>query len=195
MYVRCELLDRDGHMSFESAAGNDMPFDEAKDKKLRAWIAKDGPPALPVSMESGCEVRPPPVTGSWSWGEITLHVRIREARQDAQPPVPSRVLLGGAVDGEDPVFPVALDAPSRHISPEDDAYGTVEVNLLALSQDGEELGIVTHVNRSEYATDFDVRRLRTSELASKIYRATADAARARGDVASAKAYADRAERY
>ncbi len=192
MYLRCELLDADGRATFHSAAGAELPFDEAKDRALYAWVADAGPPALPAALESGCEIHPPPVTGSWAWGEITLHLRITEGTPDGHPPVPSRVHLGGAVDGDAPVFPIALDAPSRHIHPADDAYGTVEVNLLALSADGEELGIVTHVNRSEYATYFEVRRLRTSDLAAKIYRASAEAARARGDLTRAAAYTERA---
>jgi hypothetical protein len=184
MVLECETIDAKGKPVFtESSAskGGAQPAflsDPIAERRIHAWMKTVGMPAI---EERDCNLYPPPATGTWAYGEVTLHVASVEGNQDAG--TPPAVRLGGAIDGEAPVFPMKIDGPSRQMH--DDAYALIDVNVLALSKDGAELGLVVHVTWGEYSDMLEVHRIRVDDLASRIYNDTGYAAYKRGDLTRA----------
>ncbi len=119
---------------------------------------------------------PPPASGTWKFGrDITLHaVEVGPSeRAGASGPeivAPATVRLGGAMEGEAPVWvwtpetdPFCLRFP--------DGCARAQINGLSLSPDGEELGIVVYELRPAHGASRTVHRIGVAKLASRIYNA------------------------
>ena len=199
MSWRCELVGRDGKRRSEtSAATSDSPAeDPAKARTLETWMGAH----LPALAVGNCTVTPARLAGTWDYPDITLHVStvggiVDGDRVRSQP----FVRIGGSVGGAGAVFPVTESAPHIPLSAPaagEIAYHVAELNELALSPDGKELGWVVHSYCGEWCDDFRVVRTTTAHFAALVYNDTGYAAYRGGDLAKAAdlfaraAYVDR----
>jgi len=190
MYTRCELVARDGtRRALSSAEGGDSPrADPAKDREIERWMKSAGLPAL---APGDCALHARPLDGTWAYPDIVLDVVTVAAtlKKDgkggdelvAQPVV----RLGGAVSGEAPVHPITFRPPRLALSPPakgEVPYNWTELNALALSPDGAELGVVVHSYCMEWCDDFEVVRMPAARFASLVYNDTGFRAYQKGDL-------------
>ncbi len=181
MATVCELLDRSGHKrSLTSSRSDGMPGpDSAQDKVIAAFVKESG---LPTLARHDCMLRPPPLTGTWAYPDIVVHAS-RLDPSFAKGPTGNEdkllsqplVKLGGAALGEAPVYPLTYSPPHRPLVPPSAGeipFNVTELNALALSPDGTELGIVIHANCMEYCDDFQIVRMPVSRFASLVYNDT-----------------------
>ena len=178
MAMRCELLDRDGNTrTMSSQRRGDSPgSDPAKEKPINDFIKDEGLPAL---TRGDCTLRPPPLTGTWSYPDIVVNVATIAASfkkgpgsSDEKLVSQPMVRIGGAIGGEPPVHPLSYSAPHHVMKPAslgEIPFNTASLNALALSPDGSELGIVIHANCMEWCDEFQVVRMPTSRFASLVY--------------------------
>ena len=169
MNTRCELVDHAGHTrKLTSTKEADSPAtDPAKEKEIGAWVKEAGLPAL---GKGNCVLHPPKLAGTWAYPDIVVNVAHVESsfkgeRLVSQP----LVRIGGAVGSDAPVHPITY-APPRLPMPEGEVpFNTTEVNALALSPDGTELGVVIHAYCGEWCDRFQVVRMPVGRLASLVY--------------------------
>jgi hypothetical protein len=181
MTTRCELVDRGGHTRLLSSQKNDdsPAGDPAKERAIAAFIKDSGLPAL---ARRDCTLRPPPLSGTWAYPDIVVNVARIDASftkgtSGAEDKLRSQPLvrIGGAVDGEPPVYPLSYSAPHRIMTPAtlgEIPFGVTELNALVLSPDGTEVGIVVHAFCMEWCDDFQVVRMPAARLASLVYNDT-----------------------
>lgn len=175
----CELVDRGGKLTRKSDdAGEDL--DPKKKKALLDWLRDNG------IAEIALDKMPPPLVGSWpaSFADITLDV-VRVAASDSGPAL---VRLGGSVASEAPVHPFSL---TKNPVPGAPPHYAV-MNGMALSPDGNELGVVAHFHACEYCETFDVKRIPLTSLAATIYNDTGFRAHQKGDFARSAALFEKA---
>jgi hypothetical protein len=185
---KCEFVDAEGRRRVESSAAsaNSPDEDPHKARWLEGWM-KTHLPALAVDK---CKVTPRPLAGTWAYPDIALRAVTVPAsfagnRLVSQP----LVRLGGSVDGAPAVFPVTRSAPHTAMSAPGSGeipYNVAELNDLALSADGKELGWVVHSFCGEWCDDFRVERVAAAHLAALVYNDTGFAAYRAGDLAKAK---------
>jgi hypothetical protein len=183
MNLRCELVDRAGHVRSLSSAKNDTSPapDPAKERAITTFLKDSG---LPKLARGDCTLRPPPLSGTWAYPDIVVNVaRIAGsfaksatgAPEDGKVVSQPLVRIGGAVDGEAPVHPLSFSAPHRLMTPAslgEIPFHVAEVNALVLSPDGTELGIVVHAYCMEWCDDFQVARMPAARFASLVYNDT-----------------------
>jgi hypothetical protein len=125
--------------------------------------------------ESRDAAYPPALQGSWSFADITLSVArvAATSKPDGSVVSPAFVKVGGSIEGESPVYPVALvPEPYRdgngRVTHGSMVYFAV-MNGMSLSPDGAEIGMVAHFFACEWCDDWAVRRMPVGALASVIY--------------------------
>ena len=121
---------------------------------------------------------PPPLVGSWRFADLTIVVEPGEA----SPGHPVYLKVGGAVGAEKPVFVLTFTSTDFG-----GASHFAVMNGMALSPDGEDLGMVGHFFAMEWADAFEIRRVPLRELARKIYNDTGYRHHRAGDFAGAAA--------
>jgi len=175
----CELVDRAGRVTKLSSETGDA-FDARKKKELDAFVSGSGIPGM--KGKDMASLMPPPLVGTWAFGDITLEVLRVAATLDKQgaPSAPAVVKLGGAVGKHAPVFPITL---SKALVPEAPPHFAV-MNVLALSPDGRDVGMVGHFFACEYCDSFDMKRMPVGALASQIYNDTGYRLHQGGDFAA-----------
>ncbi len=176
----CEFVDAGGRRRAESsAASGDSPQeDPAKAHALEAWM-KSHLPALHVA---NCVVTPASLAGTWAYPDIIVHVSTAPPRWQGDKLLSQPfVRLGGSVAGRAPAFPVTISPRRKELS-----YNTTELNELALSPDGSELGWVVHSYCGEWCNEFEVTRTPAARFASLVYNDSGFAAYRAGDLAKAK---------
>ena len=171
----CKTLQRDGTSKVRSTDDESGQYSTARATSLDAWMKASGMAKI-ATTTNPLERRARPVTGSWPFSDITVSVN----------PVPgdgantNAVLrVGGAVNGEPPVYPVTLRAKNNP------PHHTVWTNDLALSPDGSELGVVGGFFCMEWCNDFVVYRARVGAFASLVYNETGLRHHQKGDYARA----------
>lgn len=149
---------------------NDLPQGSIDPlSEVAVWLERERIPRLQRMQgpdAAAWDLLAPPLTGSWSHPEITLEVR-------EIPPVtgrggvelsPPRLDLGGRIEGvAEAVFPYSYSP-----QPDPNPAHFVRLNVLALSPDGRELGIVTHAPRMEYDSSYAFARIPVAELAERV---------------------------
>ena len=178
MSTKCELVDRAGTTRIMTSRRNDdsPDSDPAKERVINAFLKESKLPAL---ARKGCLLRPPPLTGTWAYPDIVVDVApiaptYKKGPASAEDELVSQpsVRVGGAVDEDPPVHPLVYAAPHHEMSPPakgEIPFHVVELNALALSPDGKELGIVTHAFCMEWCDELQVARMPTSGFASLVY--------------------------
>lgn len=178
MNTRCELVDRAGNTRLmTSQRGKDSPdSDPAKEKVIEAFLKESKLPAL---TRGDCTLRPPPLAGTWAYPDIVVDVvTVEPSFKKGKTPDSDELVaqplvrVGGAVDKEPAVHPLTYTAPHRKLVPP--AKGEIpfhvnELNALALSPDGTELGLVTHAYCMEWCDHFQVVRMPAARFASLVY--------------------------
>jgi hypothetical protein len=194
MFLRCELLDRSGATRVESAAAaKDNPQESPeKARAIESWIKQSGIPKL---AEKDCQFMAPPLGGTWAYADITVHVLTGQGTYsggaDPHNPGDARFLaqpfvrIGGAVSGHGVVFPITKTAPHHPMAQGEIPYNVAELNVLALSADGGEIGTVVHSNCMEWCDDFDVQRMTAAHFAALVYNDTGFASYKKGDLEAA----------
>jgi len=180
MGSRCELVDRNGKTramaSQTSMREGNGPQDLVNDRLIADFLKDSG---LPRLAQGDCTLRPPPLAGTWAHPDIVVNVlRLEASFKKGPTPVEDKVAsqplvrVGGAVDGEPPVYPLTYSAPHRVMTPPtlgEIPYNVTELNALVLSPDGTELGVVVHANCMEWCDDFQVARMPAARFASLVY--------------------------
>lgn len=172
--TKCETILRDGttqKRSSDDAKG----FSPASFRALSAWMKSSGMAHIKETPDMNWPA--PPLAGTWDYSDVTVHVS--PIAGDGNTPGGGVLQVGGAVDGEAPVFPVRL-TPTDKL-----AYHTTIANDLALSSDGKELGIVAHFFCMEWCDDFRVARMTTASFASLVYNDTGFRHHKKGEYARA----------
>jgi hypothetical protein len=171
----CETIQRDGTKKVRSTDDESGQYSKARATSLDAWIKASGMATIPPNG-SPTKRLARPVTGNWAFTDIT--VRLAVAGDGVKT---SAVLqVGGAVNGEPPVYPVTLSAKAGTAP-----FHTVWTNDLALSPDGTEIGIVGGFFCMEWCDDFVVYRNRVGAFASLVYNDTGFRHHKKGDYARA----------
>jgi hypothetical protein len=172
MNTRCELVDRAGKTRTMSSAkeGDSPASDPAKEKEIAAFVKESGLPAL---AKGDCVLHPPKLTGTWAYPDVVVNVvsvasSFKNERLVSQP----LVRLGGAVGGEPPVLPITYAPPRLPMPRGQIPFNTTELNALALSPDGTELGVVVHTYCGEWCDHFQVVRMPVGRFASLVYNDT-----------------------
>jgi hypothetical protein len=175
MGIRCELVDRAGHRRAE-AAGGLQPDDAAvaraqkKEADIERAMRATG---LPELKNANCELHPPPLRGTFRFGDIKLSVMpIAGTFEKDVPKSEPTVKVGGSVAGEKPVYPFVYGRPNRKAGEAPRYSNGTELNVLALSPDEKELGIVTHSNCMEWCDEFEIVRMPVERFAASVYNDT-----------------------
>jgi hypothetical protein len=157
----CAFEGKDGKTAdtFDFGGPDDTTGKETR--RVTAWLHEHGIVAV---------TKPPPLTGSWAFArDITLQVRSLGGELD----------VGGSLSGEAPVFPIVV-RPPRNGGLE---YQFTEADLIALSPDGSELGVIAHSFCMEYCDPKETARLPVTRFAARIYNDTAFVHHKQGDFA------------
>lgn len=178
----CELLDASGKVTkMTSESNND--FDPKKKKAIDDWLKANAIPEIKLIGDPTI-VKPPPLTGTWSFTDITLDVD-RPAAPEGKAAV---VRVGGSVAGEPPVYPITLASTANKAAPPHFAA----MNGMALSPNGKDVGMVATFFACEYCDSFAAKRLPLAALASSIYNDTGFRHHQKGDFAKSAAMFEKA---
>lgn len=172
----CTSVRRDGTRTRRSTDDASHEYSKVLADDLAAWIRTSGMATIPMTADFTQRLARP-VVGSWDFSDITVWVH-----PIAGDGVKTNALLriGGAVDGEAPVYPVTLSAKARAM-----LFSAVWTNDLSLSRDEGELGVVGGFFCMEWCNEFEVHRQRVNAFASQIYNDTGFRRHAKGDYARA----------
>lgn len=192
--LHCAFVDRSGVWHRQTNAGEVERglHDGPEGRAIGAWIAARGVPAV---VEAGAATAGPPLVGEWRYAcDLALHITSRPGELDGAGRVLRQpaLLVGGRVGEELPVHPFVVTT-DQGIGTEMALYGVVP-NGVALSPDGRELGVLAHWYGMEFAGDFAVLRVRVDAFAARVYAATAERLRGRGDRAGALRMMEKARR-
>jgi hypothetical protein len=181
MTLSCALVDHAGQTRrLESRRDHESQEpDPQKEAAIKAFLEQSRLPAL---ARGDCTLTPPPLKGTWPYPDIVVDVA-SIARSFAKDPSSGKerlvsqplVRVGGAVDGEPPVHPLAYSPSHLAMSPPslgEIPFNVIELNAFVLSPDGTELGIITHANCMEWCDEFQIDRMPVGRLASLVYNDT-----------------------
>lgn len=167
--TRCELLARDGTTKKMEAvegetdpSGRPIASEVAKKKEIDRFLAENKIPE--IKPKDVMTAIPPPVTGTWTFTDITIDV----ARVAASGASPAHVKVGGSVAGEAPVHPITLKSNPVPAAPPHFAA----LNSLAISPDGSDIGMLGHFFACEYCDSFVTKRMPVKAFASLVYNDT-----------------------
>jgi hypothetical protein len=163
--VRCELVDRNGKPTVKQRDGDEDALPKKKKKPVTDQVEADAFVTIDTNAKDWNDIKPPALTGSWTFTDVTLDVARIGGGADAKSP--ALVKLGGSVGGEAPVYPIMLASPGSAAPPH-----FAVMNGLTLSPDGTELGIVAHFFCGEYCDTFANKRIGLRSLASLVYNDT-----------------------
>ncbi len=159
--TNCTFQGKDGKVADSFAFGSSDPKDVGRKKGI-AWLTDHGIPALK---------QPPPLVGSWAFaGDITLAVKTTGLD----------LLVGGSLAGEAAVFPIVVRPSHGLIDP-----ATTEADLVALSPNGSELGVIARTMCGEWCNPKGMTRMPVTRFAARIYNDTAFVHHKRGEYAKA----------
>lgn len=161
----CETLLRDGTTKLRSSDDAKHDFSPGLMKELSTWRATSGMTTLRFDGDWS-KWTAKPVKADWSYGDVTIWAN--PVGGDGVK-INAVVKVGGAVDGEDPVYPIVLEQKPRGSG---FTYHTSWVNDLSISPDGTEIGVVGGVFCMEWCDDFVVYRNGTAAFASLVYNDT-----------------------
>lgn len=171
MGLRCELVDRAGHHRAEAAGGPQPDGADPKLQKKEADLERAmRDTGLPELKNANCELHPPPPRGTFRFGDIKLAVMPIAGTFDKDAPKSEpTVKVGGSVGGEKPVYPFVYGRPNRKANEPPRYSNGTELNVLTLSPDEKELGIVTHSNCMEWCDEFEIVRMPVERFAASVY--------------------------
>jgi len=159
--THCTFEGKDGKVADSFAFGSSDPKDIGSKKGI-AWLADHGIPALK---------QPPPLVGSWAFArDITLVVKAAGLE----------LRVGGSLADEGAVFPIVVKPSHSVIDP-----ATTEADLVALSPDGSELGVIARTMCGEWCNPKGMTRMPVTLFAARVYNDTAFVHHKRGDYAKA----------
>ncbi len=183
----CEWIDHDGRTTTMSSESKDG-FDAKKKKALDAFLRDNDVPE--VKSADPLSAQAPPLVGRWAFSDITLDVLRVAASPDKTGALsaPAVVKLGGSVAGDAPVYPLVL---SNNPIPGAPPHFAV-MNILAVSPDGRDIGMVGHFFACEYCDSFLAKRMPVAAVASAIYNDTGFRAHGKGDYARSAALFEKA---
>jgi hypothetical protein len=166
----CRLVD---------AAGNQRALNDFNgtriDPRVTAQIRAVERSGLVRLRQKPGKLVPPSVTGIWRFAhDIQMRVSATAGVFDnptgaaiSQP----LIRIGGALLGEDPVWVIVLSPPHQTMEGGEIPF-TIELNALALSPDGQELGAVTHAFCGEFCNEMQIVRRAAGAFAGRIYNDT-----------------------
>lgn len=167
--TQCEIIARDGTTKRMEAvegetdpSGRPIAAEVAKKKQIERFLADNAIPEIPA--KDAMTTIPPPVTGTWTFTDITIDI----ARIAASGKNPAHVKVGGSVGGEPPVHPITLRSNPVPAAPPHFAV----LNSLAIAPDGSDLGMLGHFFACEYCDSFVAKRLPVRTFASLVYNET-----------------------
>lgn len=175
--TRCVTVLRDGTEKKRDSERGDF-YSAAAMKELSTWRAASG--LTHLSFKGGFDSwMAKPLAGDWDFSDVTIWVN-PVAGDGAV--ISAVAKIGGAVDGEPPVYPVTLQAkaPGPGMT-----YHTTWVNDLSLSPDGSELGAIGGFLCAEWCDEFVLYRSRTGAFASLVYNDTGFRHHKKGEYARA----------
>jgi hypothetical protein len=175
--LTCTLRDRAGRVSGREG------------KEAQAFVRDNGLVEIKGPEAAPLDAKPPPISGTWSFADITLDVARIEAveRKDADL-TPAFVRVGGAVSGEAPVHPLSLSNNPVPAAPPHFAV----MNGMALSPDGSEIGMVAHFFACEYCDSFVIERMPLGKLAALVYNDSGFRHHKKGEFAASAALFEKA---
>ncbi|MEZ4297607.1 MAG: hypothetical protein R3B70_21780 [Polyangiaceae bacterium] len=142
-------------------------------------------PALRYRGPAAYDYEAPPLTGTWAFGrDIVLHVA--EVKGTSNGVATPRLRFGGSVQGRAAVFPIEIQRPPVDSVPSEIHF--IRPNAVALSPDGQDLGLVVHSAVGEYDSTYTLHRIPARTLAARIYAMTAVNARSEGDLAASRSF-------
>lgn len=161
----CETVLRDGSTKIRSSDDAKHDYSPALMKELSAWRTSSG--LTKLRFDGYWETwLAKPIKADWRFGDVTIWAN--PVGGDGVK-INAVVKIGGAVDGEAPVYPVILEPKARGTGL---AYHTSWVNDLSISPDGTEIGAVGGFFCMEWCDDFVVYRNGTAAFASLVYNDT-----------------------
>ncbi|MEZ4309545.1 MAG: hypothetical protein R3F14_16025 [Polyangiaceae bacterium] len=176
----CRFQDRAGA---EQAIDVPMTFPPGEPERLDPPSAARGMPMLRRVGPAAYDYEAPPLTGTWAFGrDIVLHVA--EIKGESNGVAAPRLRFGGSVRGRAAVFPIEIQRPPVDSVPSDVHF--IRPNAVALSPDGQDLGLVVHSAVGEYDSTYTLHRIPARTLAARIYAMTAGNARGAGDIAASR---------
>lgn len=162
--TRCDFVRRDGTHHLLSSDENDF-YSAKKAAELGAWVKTHGVPTLRLGNDWEKNYARP-LRGTWAYSDITVWVNPVQADGVT---TNARVRLGGAVDGEQVVYPISLSVKAAAPGPK---YHTSLMNDLGLSPDGKDIGAVASFFCMEWCNDFAIYRAPVGAFASLVYNDT-----------------------
>ncbi len=175
--TRCVTTLRDGSTKTRTS-DDDKGYSPALMKELTAWRTPSG--LTQLTFKNGFDHwMAKPVTGEWEFSDLTIWVN--QVPGDGTK-VTAVVKVGGAVDGEQPVYPVVLQPKAIGAGV---THHTSWTNDLSISPDGTELGVVGGFFCAEWCDDFVVYRNGTAAFASLVYNDTGFRHHQKGEYARA----------
>ena len=171
--LSCTLQDRAGRKSSREGSG------------AHAFVRYNGLSEIRGTSRLSADDKPAPLVGTWSSPDITLDV----LRLQGDAKTGHFVRVGGGVAGESSVYPITLTTatPSPELPPQ-----FAVMNGMAISPDGNEIGMVAHFLASANSDSFVVRRMTLGALASVIYNDTGFRHHQNGDFAGSAALFEKA---
>lgn len=172
--THCVTVLRDGTTKLRSSDDAKGNYSKTLASAVDAWVKSSGIPVISPKTHVANAV-----TGSWNYSDITIWVNPVSGDGATTRAV---LQVGGAVDREAPVYPIALSVKPG--TPQL-MHHTVWANDLSLSPDGVELGIVGGFLCMEWCDDFVIHRDRVGAFASLVYNDTGFRHHKKGDYARA----------
>ncbi len=160
--TRCDFVRRDGTHHTLSTHDDRDNYSPKLSKALTDWTHDQGVPTIDRNVEWTKQLARP-LQGRWAYSDIVLWVNPVSADGVTTNAV---LKLGGAVDGETPVYPIVLSSKPLAGGSK---YHTAIANDLSLSPDGSELGAVGHFFCGEWCNAFEIYRAPVGAFASLVY--------------------------
>jgi hypothetical protein len=169
--AHCKLVGRSGR-----ARGFDVRAkDDGFSLDLRSPAGKQAAGLAPLMHrgDAAYDFWGPPLRGHWPFArDIVLHVAQVAGKKNglAFP----KLRVGGSVRGRAAVYPLEIQRPLQR---EVNDVHFIRPNVIALSPDGSELGIVVHSATMEYDATYTFHRVDVKAFVAHIYALSAKAAR------------------